>query len=694
MIPNHCRIPLLLLASLTCVHALPAHGGQYLGPSSVAPPGSGASSGGNSGSSSSGSGGSGSSSSGASGGSTNPTAATPSAGSGPSATLGARGNARARGVALDDDLGRWEFWWEFGKDPWLRLRDAIYDERRTPLDDAMLRQGPLASMVAVQRPNDADLAAATDALTTALRSAHDRDTISSCIVALAKIGRDSKNADLHALFAPWLRSGDQELRETAALAYGIAGQAKPEHLDLLAALVADDAEGRRLSGGSAVNERTRAFAVYAQGLLLARHANGAAGLRIVTQLVALLGSPETCGRDLKVAAIEALGQFPPLADSPAAKVLRQTVLDALERYYQKELGPGERLLQAHVPPALARLVPPSAEALRLRYRDLLLADLRSGLGNSSPADARGGNLFIAQSCALALGALALPWHEPTDPDAEVGATLLQAYRDHRDQQTRAFALVGLARQGGPAAKAALLRELDRANRAIEMPWCAMALGVLHARAQQAAATTGGDVEPDADVTTALRRALQSARNPSSQGALAIAMGLCGDRDGADQLRDLMAASRQRDDVAGHVALALGLLRDRLAVADVRDLLRGAERRPILILQCVRALGLLGDLAVADELCKSLQDPDPSLMRLSAIAAALGQIGDRRCLEPLQAMLANDKLTPLTRAFAAVALGRVCDKDPLPWNSTYSTNTNYRASTETLTNGHSGILDIL
>jgi HEAT repeat protein len=98
--------------------------------------------------------------------------------------------------------------------------------------------------------------------------------------------------------------------------------------------------------------------------------------------------------------------------------------------------------------------------------------------------------------------------------------------------------------------------------------------------------------------------------------------------------------------------------------------------------------------VADELCKSLQDPDPSLMRLSAIAAALGQIGDRRCLEPLQAMLANDKLTPLTRAFAAVALGRVCDKDPLPWNSTYSTNTNYRASTETLTNGHSGILDIL
>jgi hypothetical protein len=68
--------------------------------------------------------------------------------------------------------------------------------------------------------------------------------------------------------------------------------------------------------------------------------------------------------------------------------------------------------------------------------------------------------------------------------------------------------------------------------------------------------------------------------------------------------------------------------------------------------------------------------------------------DRRSLDPLLKMLRNPELTPLTRAFAAVALGGICDKDPLPWNTAYATQTNYRAATATLTDGQSGILDIL
>ena len=58
------------------------------------------------------------------------------------------------------------------------------------------------------------------------------------------------------------------------------------------------------------------------------------------------------------------------------------------------------------------------------------------------------------------------------------------------------------------------------------------------------------------------------------------------------------------------------------------------------------------------------------------------------------MLFDQSLTDLSRAFAAVALGGVADKEPLRWNSKISVNMNYRAAVETLTNGSSGILDIL
>jgi HEAT repeat protein len=108
----------------------------------------------------------------------------------------------------------------------------------------------------------------------------------------------------------------------------------------------------------------------------------------------------------------------------------------------------------------------------------------------------------------------------------------------------------------------------------------------------------------------------------------------------------------------------------------------------------RALGLIGDSSVTTLLCAQTEAPDAGLVRLAAASAALGQIGDRRSIEPLLRMLRNDKLTDLSRAFAAVALGGVCDKDAMPWNTAYATHTNYRAATETLTDGQSGILDIL
>lgn len=683
MLPRRVLVALVALAT---AEVLPAHGGQYRGPSDVKPPSSSGNSSGSTTTSSSSGSGTSTSGTGSSTASSAPAAST---------TTTAMGKGKARGIALEEDQGRWEFWWEFGKDPFLRLRDAIYATSRTPEDDLLSGRRTLLMRGAVQRPSEKDLDQVAEQLVSRLRQTGNRDTVSGCVVALAKIGRESPAWKLADVFTPYLAVGDQELRETAALAFGIAGLLDARSIETLTGLVLDNAEGRRLSGGTAVNERTRAFAAYGLGLLLARGKDPAVAQRLAEPLLAILAMPQQHGRELKVACIEALGLLPAHLTAAAGKLLRARLLAGLGAYYTQDLGPGERLLQAHVPPAIARLLPTGDPAVQY-WKDLFLADLRSGVegGQANAQQLRGGNLFIAQSCALALGGLCQPWTDDASPDAAAAQLLLDCYRRHRDQQTRSFALLALARLGGSKAREALLQELERAGRAIEQPWCAMALGVLNSRRLEQEAARGGSPEHDTEVAAALAKAFDGARNPSSVGALAVALGLAGDLDASDRLRKALPTHQHRDEVAGYIVLGLGLLRDPRAVNDIRMLLQASGRRPFVLMQCVRALGLIGDHSVSELLCKELEQPDTSLVRLSAAAAALGQIGDRRSIEPLLRMLANDKLTDLTRAFAAVALGSLCDKDPLPWNSAFATHTNYRAATETLTNGGGGILDIL
>jgi HEAT repeat protein len=463
-------------------------------------------------------------------------------------------------------------------------------------------------------------------------------------------------------------------------------------VELLCALVRDTERAQKLSNGSSVNERTRAFAAFGLGLLLQRLPEPAAHDVVIT-LLDVLTTPATSGRNLKVAAIEALSLLPRAWSTDPGEALRRRVVAALGAYYDLDLGPGEQLMQAHVPPAIGCLLRPTDAAAAV-WKQRFAADLEAGLDRSGPSPRNlKVNPHIAQSCALALGALASPWQHEDDADGAIGKLLLDVYRRHRDQQTRSFAILSLARQGGSLARDALLRELDRANQAIERPWCAMALGVWSARALEAAKAAGQVAATDAVVRDALRQHFAAARNPSTIGSLAIALGLAGDVEAADKLRASLLDNRQQEDVASYLAMALGLMRDQRALADIRTLRHDAARRPTLQMQCVRALGLLGDHTLVDELCRELEG-DQSLVHLAAAAASLGQIGDRRSIEPLLLLLNRNDLAPLTRAFAAVALGGVCDKDPLPWNAAFSTCTNYRASTETLTDGAAGILDIL
>jgi HEAT repeat protein len=688
MKPIVCLPALAALMAAAFALELSAHGGQYRGPSAVAPP---SSSGGNVPGSvgdvvpkSTGTG-----TTAKSGGSGSSSGAIPSAGS--SAGPGpARG---PRGMPIDDDLGRWEFWWEFGKDPYLRLREAIYAGAGSTSEDPLLGRSLPFRQRNSEPPTPADLARVAEALVGSLHKASDRDTISGCIVALAKIGRDGANWRLHDVLVPFLASADQELRETAALALGIAGTLQAESIALLCDLVADDPRARTASGGHAVNERTRAFAAYGLGLTLQRVRDAGPAHQVLTTLHRVLAAPDRHGRQLKVAAIEAMALFPGAWRAPAAAALRDAITSELGSYYSRDLGVGEQLIQAHVPPAMARLLDPSS-APAAAWKQRFAADLVAGAESKGKTHLGKQSNHIPQSCAIALGAMCQPWEDPQQGDAALGDQLLRAYHDHRDEQTRSFAILAIACMGGQQARKVLLREIGRANRAIEQPWCGVALGVLHARDVERAVASGNLPVPDPEVSRVLMSTLLSARNPASQSALAIAVGLCGDPESGDELQKVLQENRHRDDVAGYVALALGMLRDPRAIEDIRPLMRESIRRPFVLMQCVRGLGLLGDRTAVDDLCAELEQPEPSLVRLSAAASALSQIGDRRSLDPLLKMMQNPQLTPLTRAFAAVALGGICDKEPLPWNAVFATQTNYRASTETLTDGQSGILDIL
>jgi HEAT repeat protein len=80
--------------------------------------------------------------------------------------------------------------------------------------------------------------------------------------------------------------------------------------------------------------------------------------------------------------------------------------------------------------------------------------------------------------------------------------------------------------------------------------------------------------------------------------------------------------------------------------------------------------------------------------LAAIASSISRIGDRRAIDTLVKLSEDRSISKLARAFVAAALGGVGDKDDLPWNTPLSVDTNYATGMDTLTNGATGVLDIL
>jgi hypothetical protein len=187
---------------------------------------------------------------------------------GPTTGTGARDNVPVPGT--------WQRWWETHREPLVREKTGPVAPV-TGSDEFHLgtrREAPPAPPFAITADDRRDRI--VPALLQLLASENHRDVQTACLMALAKIGLDGAGTTLESVFLPRLSRDDLEVRETAALALGIAGRAAA--VAPLLALLLDEPDGRKLVGAGAVPDRMRAFAAYGLALL-ARRRGGAASRR-------------------------------------------------------------------------------------------------------------------------------------------------------------------------------------------------------------------------------------------------------------------------------------------------------------------------------------------------------------------------------------------------------------------------------
>ncbi len=576
----------------------------------------------------------------------------------------------------------WRFWWELNKDPYLVLyrRTDRWTPEHSPWRSHTPRWPPKKRLELMVAP----------LLRKALGKTRDREIVSSCLVALARIGGGKGLVDL---FRRYLSGSDRIVSETAVLCLGIAGH--EEALPDLLGIFQDRPGGRKLLGlDGPVGFRKRAFAGYALGLLAWSSKNSETKRRIFRAAKEILEKSRKESRDVCVSALQALRLLHPDLSRPGQARTAFKAARFLQDFLKK--GKGSPLVRAHVPAALSKLLgrervkpgrispaariylSPGAEwdLLRREAIDSLVGILEKTRPHP----------FLAQSCVLALGEMGSPG------DGELLRLLegISERRTLRDLQASFFAYISLGYLGGAGSDEAvdyLAERLLEKKRKMDKPWIALGLGVSQAERLLR------KKRRSEEAINSLEEAFRQTRNPVWRGASAVALGLAQDLEAGISLKKVMNETED-DSLRGYCALALGMMSYKDAQEDLRNLLEEDGKPPFLGRETGMALGLLGYKSVTSLFLEKCRKGTRNEDLLSGMAMAVGFLRDRRVLRPLLDLLLDKKLPPLSRAFAAVALGMVGDKEDLPWNSKIASGLNYRANVETLTGGAGGILDIL
>ena len=569
----------------------------------------------------------------------------------------------------------WQTWWEFNKEPYLKSRITGTAAPVTGSDDFYLgvRRGGRAIDILQATPADRS-DRIVPALAVLMEKDRNRDIQSACLIALGKVGVDGPGIELEKIIAERIARDDQEVRESAALALGIVG--RRQSFQILADLLSDSSAGRKIAERDKLCKRTRAYAAYGLGLLARRVADPALSQQVHDLLWAALQDKELKDRDLRTAIVNGLGVMRSDPTRSADKRLAWQTVEELLQWFSQHLGATDESVQAHAAVAIARLLGRGDSSLHRRCKETFAELLEAKKRRGDP---------ILQSCAIALGLLVLPEEDQPD-DARFSETLRNQWQDGRDQTTRQLGVISLGRIGGKSNRDWLAKAYNRANKGSELPWIAISLGLLTYPAAMAG-------KHDLVIGDFLLADLLEAKTDETRSALAIAVGLNGHPTAAAKMMRLLQKHESDSTTAGYLCIGLGLLGDHAATSTLTEVMVRSTRRPFLLQQAAVALGCLGDSHANDHLLDMIKATD-SVATLAAIASAIGRIGDRRSIEALIEMTKDGNLPKLGRAFVAAALGGVGDKDELPWNVPLSVDTNYATGMDTLTNGSTGVLDIL
>ncbi|MFK7739022.1 MAG: HEAT repeat domain-containing protein [Planctomycetota bacterium] len=567
----------------------------------------------------------------------------------------------------------WQVWWEYSKNPLLQASDWA---PRVPTggDDFYLgsTRGPVASP-----PPDGLPPAARDriaeALADALESTDNRDISTAAMIALGKLGRGPKGRPLLELLSARLSDGNQEVRESAALAIGISGQLGG--IEILAALVADTRAGRKLRKGS-VDDRTRTFAAWGLGLIASRAKKPEDKRRVHDVLLEQLLDDKNKSRDLRVGLIQGLGLLGE-QESGANKMLLWRTAAELWKYFERDMGRGDQLVQAHVPIAIARLLGRGASSEHEAAKGRMLRVLTGK---------RRVHQAIRQSAAMALGTMCLPPEQHED-DAAICAALVDHYKNGTDQLARHFSVMALGRIGGKHNREVLLKLWPAANGNIERPWIAMSLGLI---ARDHRLATGA---VDRTIAERIYDEFVDREADDPKAAFALAVGLTGLTEAEVELLPLLDSSFRRWQLIGYSCIGLSLIESRIAIDRMLRLLDQRRREPFIVQQAALGLARLHTPKLMPKLIGLLEKSD-SVAELAAIANALSLVGDETTVEPLIKAIGDKARPKMARAFCAAALGGIADKDEMPWSTRIAVGMNYMATVDTLTNGSTGILDIL
>ena len=567
-------------------------------------------------------------------------------------------------------LDSWQFWWEYNKDRYIALRESVLGPA-TRAPDGSTVAGPVD-----RRPTETELVdQVIPAIVRAMGTSDSPDLTGAGLVALGKIGRLHPEIDVPQELRGRLGRGSQEVRETAALSLGISGL--DPLLDDLLGLAQDSPSGRRVAGRTPVEDRVRAFAFYGLGLAARGKKDSGLQRRVYDIARQVLEERTIPGRDVTTAAIHALGVMSPDPAVADQKRLLWETLVVLERFMARDLGRGDEVVQAHVPTAIARLIGRGDDVDHVR----LISAWCEEIHKRRRADP------VLQSMVLALGEMALP-RDAGDAMKLASETLEKVHEDGKDQGSRYFALMSLAKIGGEDNRAYLMRELPRGQKGTERPWLALALGVLG----RADLERGG--APDALLAALLLKNLRDNENDDVRSACAVSLGLIRHAPAVPEMLRLLGKHRRRDQLAGYLCLGLGMIGDPSATPALAAILGEADFRPILLTQAAIGYALIDPTAAGEALARMLHTKDGSIGRLAGIATAFRYIGDRRAIAPLLRELSAKDNPDIARAFLVAALGGVCDRNPLPWNEPYARGVNYQAPIVTLANGVTGVLDIL